>query len=112
MEKENYFPYKPKRKIVVFGQREAWFKGIKECLIDVEIVCDKNSSKNYENLIKKSDVVWIHRKMSHSLFGKINKTAKKLNKPILYFRGLGGENCAKQIYNFEEKGEYISCLRN
>lgn len=109
---EKTFPYKPKRKIVIFGQREAWFKGIKDCLIDVEIVCDKDSNRNYTNLIKRADIVWIHPKISHSLFGKINKTAKKLNKPLLYFRGKGGENCAKQIYNFEEKGEYISYLRN
>lgn len=110
MKKDNIFPYKPKRNIVVFGQREAWYKGIKQCLLDVKIICDKDSNKNYKNIIKNADIVWIHTKMSHSFYNKINKTTKKLNKPIFYLRGLGGMESAMQIYNLEEKGEYTNYL--
>ena len=106
MNKAEIFPYKPKRNIVVFGQRDAWYKGIKQCLINVKIVCDPVSNRNYESFIKKADVVWVHPKMSHSLFNKIKAIAKKLDKPFLYLDGRGGENSAVQIYNFEEKGEY------
>ena len=108
MQEANIFPYKPKRKIVVFCQREAWYKGIKPYLVDVEIICHKNTNKKYESIIQKADIVWVHDKMSHSFFDKINKTTKKLNKPLLYFRGKGGKNGAIQIYNYEEKGEYIN----
>ena len=112
MKKNNIFPYKPKRKIVVFGQRDAWYKGIKSCLTEVKIICDKDSNRKYESIIKNADIVWIHCKVSHSFYEKINKAAKKLNKPLYYFRGLGGENCAMEIYNLEEKGEYINYLFN
>ena len=108
MTKTEIFPYKPKRKIVVFGQRDAWYKEIKQCLVDVKIVCDKDSNRKYESIIDSADLVWIHRKMSHSLYGKIKETAKKLNKPLLYLRGEGGQNSAMQIFEFEEKGIYIN----
>ena len=112
MDENIVFPYKPKRKIVVFGQREAWCKGIKPCLINVEIICHKNSNKKYDSIIEKADVVWVHSEMSHSFFNKINKTTKKYNKQLLYLRGRGGKNSAEQIYLFEEKGEYINYLTN
>ena len=110
MEEKVDFPYRPKRNIVIFGQRPAWGKVIKQHLKDVEIICEDTSSKNYERKISEADLVWIHLKVSHSFYGKVLKSCRKYKIEVKHFYRQGGKSCAREVYNYEEKGEYINYL--
>jgi hypothetical protein len=108
-EQDTIFPYKVKRKIVIFGQRPAWSKQIKQCLIDVVII-DKDDKRNYDSIIENADIIWIHNQLSHNYYNKILKSTRKYKKEVKYFCFKGGQSCAKQIVDYEEKGEYINYL--
>ena len=98
------FPYKPIRNICVFGGHIAWKKDIKQYFKNLIIINDEDKKSNYENIIINSDIIWIeHQAISHSLFNKVLKIARKHNKEVHYFNKKGAKTCAKIIIDFERK---------
>lgn len=96
LQQDIVYPYKVKKKIVVFGGHDAWLKVIRSMLEGVRFI-DADMLPN-TGIIKNADTVWLQTNyMSHSGFYKIINTVRTYNVPIRYFRYNSAEKCAEQI---------------
>ena len=73
------FPYRTKRRIVVFGGHDSWTREIKPKLPDVRFV-DREMLPNVE-MIKRADAVWIqHNALAHKFYNayRLNSAHHKM----------------------------------
>lgn len=90
------FPYKAKKKIVVFGGHNTWRAEIKNKLPNVRFI-DKDMPPNFE-MIKYADIVWIQpNAIAHSFYYRIKDMVAKHDIPIKYLTHPGTTKCAEQI---------------
>lgn len=90
------FPYRTKRRIVVFGGHDSWTREIKPKLPDVRFV-DREMLPNAE-MIKRADAVWIqHNALAHKFYYRIMDIVRKNDIPVYYFSYASASKCAEQI---------------
>lgn len=102
------FPFKVNRKILILGGQPSWIKNIKQYFYKKNIIFisddNKNTIKNYDNIVSTTDVIWCKNNgVSHDLYKKILLLARKYNIDTQYFKQnlMGGKSCAIQIIDYE-----------
>lgn len=90
------FPYRPSKRIVVFGGHDTWAKEIKPRLPGVRFI-ERHMTPN-QDTIKCADEVWIQNNaLSHSAFYTIMNYVRKANVPVKYFSYASAVKCAEQL---------------
>lgn len=90
------FPYKPSKRIVVFGGHDTWVKEIKPRLPGVKFI-DRGANPT-QDMIKYADKIWIQNNaLPHSAFYSIMNNARKANIPVKYFSYASAVKCAEQV---------------
>lgn len=102
-EKPSY-PYKPAKKMVVFGGHDSWLKVMRQNFPDVRFMDEKNISFS-PDVIKNSDIVWVqNNSMCHSQFWNVVRYVGLYNKQMRYFTSAGTDRCSRQMVEADNAG--------
>lgn len=90
------FPYRTKKRIVVFGGHETWLKAIRPLLPNVTFI-NRIQSPNAD-MIRAADVVWIQANaIPHRNYYKIIHVVRANHVPVRYFGYASAMKCAMQV---------------
>ena len=99
------YPYTVNKSTVVFGGHETWVKSLKP-LLKGDIKFIPREMKIDASLVRYADVIWIQTNaIPHRSYYSIINTARKLGKPIRYFKNAGSVKCAEQIVENDNQGK-------
>ncbi len=102
--KKNYsFPYKTKKRTVVFGGHDSFLRAIKPMLPEVKFV-DGDSYGFDPQIIRNADAVWVQTNcISHSQYGIIASLTRKYDVQLRYFGFASAGKCAEQLIDWDSK---------
>ena len=97
VEERYEYPYRTRKRTVVFGGHDSFLRAFKPMFPDVRFV-DADSLAFSPDIIRNSDVVWIQNNcIGHSQYWNIVKTCKLAGVQMRYFGFAGAEKCAEQL---------------
>ena len=95
-ETEIQFPWRTRRRIVVFGGHPSWLREIRDRLPDVRFI--QHTQRPDANTVRNADEIWFQANaLSHSLFHTVMNLAEGRNIPIRYFCHASAQKCAVQL---------------
>ena len=104
VKEEIVFPYRPEKRIVIFGGNVNWQNAMRKLLEGVRII-DSDQLPDI-GMIRHAQEIWIQtRSFSHSYYNRITQAAGPYKIAIRYFAHSGAEGCAREIVHsdIEEK---------
>ena len=97
LEKSYSYPYKTRKRIVIFGGHDSWLKAIKPMLPNAKFV-DVDQYAFNQSLIRNAEVVWIQSNcMSHAQFSNVIGKIRQYGILVRYFAYASAEKCAEQL---------------
>ena len=97
IEKRYEYPYRTRKRTVVFGGHDSFLRAFRPMFPDVRFV-DADNLAFSPDIIRNSDVVWIQNNcIGHSQYWNIVKTCKLAGVQMRYFGFAGAEKCAEQL---------------
>ena len=94
------FPFRVKRKTVVFGGHISWRNSIKQLLPDVVFVPAEKLPD--EQMIRHADVVWLQTNcLSHAFYYKIINIIRATKKELKIFTHSSSKKCAAELAEYE-----------
>ena len=97
------YPYRTKKRTVIFGGHDSFLKAIKPMLPEVRFVDAGNLAFDPE-IIRNAEVVWIQNNcISHSQYWAIVKNCRLAGVQMRYFAYASAEKCAEQVVEWDEK---------
>lgn len=101
-EEEIKYPYKTKKRTVVFGGHDSFLKVFRPLFPDVRFASPENLTFN-PDIIRNADIVWIQNNcISHSQYWSIVKHCKKAGVQMRYFGYSSADKCARQLVMEDE----------
>lgn len=101
-EEEIEFPYKTRKRTVVFGGHDSFLKVFRPLFPDVRFASPENLTFN-PDIIRNAEIVWIQNNcISHSQYWSIVKHCKKAGVQMRYFGYSSADKCARQLVKEDE----------
>ena len=97
------YPYRTKKRTVIFGGHDSFLKAIKPMLPEVRFV-DAGNLAFDPDIVRNAEVVWIQNNcISHSQYWAIVKNCRLAGVQMRYFAYASAEKCAEQVVEWDEK---------
>ena len=100
---EYTYPYKPRKRTIIFGGHESWLKALRPLIPEVKFVDIQKYAFNPE-IIKNAEVVWIQNNcISHAQYYRIVRICRIASVQLRYFAYEGAMKCAEQLIEWDSK---------
>ncbi len=102
-EKNYSYPYKTKKRTVIFGGHDSFLRAIRPMLPEVKFV-DVDHYGFDPQIIRNAETVWVQTNcMSHSQYGNITRLTRQYDVQLRYFGFASAEKCAEQLIDWDLK---------